>query len=141
MLEYETANPGQDRSKPEGEHFNPDADTSAAQVSFAPGDYVIDMTKSNTPSGIHGIPKEYSTARRPHSDSPAPPHPNDQFTGLAEGGVHANDSKERAGSNSSDHTLIQDGPASPMKSAMKPGALTQQTDAKEHSAKSNTRRN
>ncbi|PVH79413.1 aquaporin, partial [Cadophora sp. DSE1049] len=27
MLEYETANPGQDSAKPEGEHFNPDLDT------------------------------------------------------------------------------------------------------------------
>ena len=35
------------------------------------------------------MPKEYGTERRPFSDSPAPPHPNDQFTGLAEGGMHA----------------------------------------------------
>ncbi|TVY71202.1 Aquaporin-1 [Lachnellula suecica] len=42
MLEYETANPGQDLEQAEGEHFNPDNDTSHPHVAFAPEQYVQD---------------------------------------------------------------------------------------------------
>ena len=86
MLEYETANPGQDRAKEEGQHFNPDHDTSNPRVSFAPEDYAT-MEEGRT----YGIPKEYGTERRPFSESPAPPHPNDQFAGLTDGGMHADE--------------------------------------------------
>lgn len=83
MLEYETANPGQDSSKEEGEHFNPDLDTTHPRVSFAPADYAASGAE-----GKIGDPREYGTERRPFSDSPAPPHANDQFRGL-EGGILA----------------------------------------------------
>lgn len=104
MLEYETANPGQDGS-PTGEHFNPDLDRSDPRVSFAPNEYALEegrmssTTAANSspnnssnlvPSQI-GHPKEYGAERRPYSDSPAPPHKNDQFTGLEDGGMHANE--------------------------------------------------
>jgi aquaporin rerated protein, other eukaryote len=110
MLEYETANPGQDRGE-EGEHFNPDLAAHDPRVSFAPSDYAMEeglshdprnpqagdgvrqppsgvAVKKNGPSNI-GEPIEYGEAHRPYSASPAPPHPNDQFAGLAEGGMHA----------------------------------------------------
>jgi hypothetical protein len=35
--------------------------------------------------------REYEAERRPYSESPAPPHPNDQNTGLAKGDMHANE--------------------------------------------------
>lgn len=142
MLEYETANPGQDSSKPEGESFNPDLDPSNPRVSFAGDDYAmeegrggqgISSTSASTwkPNGgavdgafngdrtVNGVaygnghgnangaghdnghlgvpggnpqhvgtPREYGTQARPYSASPAPPHGNDQFAGLEEGGMH-----------------------------------------------------
>lgn len=39
MLEYETANPGQDEDEKEHNAFNPDRDHSAPRVSFDPGQY------------------------------------------------------------------------------------------------------
>lgn len=35
--------------------------------------------------------KEYGSERRPFSDSPTPPRSNDQFTGLADGSIHADE--------------------------------------------------
>lgn len=92
MLEYETANPDQDASKPQGEHFDPDnvvdddVDIEAGhrpQVAFVPSGYTPDNTME------HGDPKEYGMERRPFSESPAPPHMNDQFAGLTAGGMHS----------------------------------------------------
>ena len=80
MLEYETANPGQDRSKPKGEHSH------APSISSAPEDYA--MEEAFTPVGRSGIPREYGTEERPFTGSPRPPHPNDQYTGLTDGGMH-----------------------------------------------------
>ncbi|KUJ14382.1 aquaporin [Mollisia scopiformis] len=129
MLEYETANPGQDRSKEEkGEHFNPDAH---ARVSFAAEDYAEQGMAGPNPNGNLrriGTPKEYGAERRPFSDSPAPPHPNDQFAGLADGGMHANEvikpmdtrgsgSEQTLGGNSVSHTGTM-----AQKSAIKPGS-------------------
>ncbi len=104
MLEYETANPGQDSSKEEGEHFNPDLDQSQPRVSIALDDY------AHATDGTHGTPREYGSARRPFSESPAPPHPSDQFVGLASGGMHADEyvkptAKNARSGSESDHTL------------------------------------
>lgn len=102
MLEYETANPGQDATKPQGEHFDPELNGNNPRVSFAPGDYA--MEERNI-----GMPREYGTESRPYSSSPAPPNPNDQFTGLAEGGMHADENervfKQSNGDAGSDQTL------------------------------------
>jgi aquaporin related protein len=86
MLEYETANPNQDASKPEGDHFDPDAHSpSNPRVSFATEDY----DNSNMDGErMHEMPREYGAGRRSYNESPAPPHPNDQFTGLSKGGMH-----------------------------------------------------
>jgi aquaporin rerated protein, other eukaryote len=129
MLEYETANPNQDASAPEGEHFNPDDHASNARVSFAPEDYASTNVDEER---LHGTPRDYSAGRRPYSESPAPPHPNDQFAGLAEGGMHGEELVKPTQSvgGDSDRTL-----ASPMgnqnsaihKSAMKPGLLGNST--------------
>jgi aquaporin related protein len=133
MLEYETANPGQDRSREKGEHFNPDLDTSHPRVSFAPEDYAEQgLAGSHTTNGTNGdlrrigTPKEYGTDRRPFSDSPAPPHPNDQFAGLTAGGMHGDEyikpttrgsgSDQTLGGNSVNHTRVAH------KSAIKPGS-------------------
>lgn len=107
MLEYETANPGQDRAHAKGEHFNPDLDTSHPRVSFAPDDYAMEEGNSKVmANGRIGTPQEYGSKHRPFSDSPAPPHPNDQFTGLHEGGMHASELvKPVHDSTDSDHTL------------------------------------
>jgi aquaporin rerated protein, other eukaryote len=120
MLEYETANPNQDASGLKGDHFNPDEHASNPRVSFAPDDYAAaDMEEERV-----GTPKEYGVERRPYSESPAPPHPNDQFAGLADGGMHADEIVKPSQSvgGDSDRTL-----ASPLgnqvhKSAMKPGS-------------------
>ncbi|KAI9645271.1 Aquaporin-1 [Ciborinia camelliae] len=81
ILEYETANPGQDA-----------AETQAMtnRVSFAEEGMVGQELDASGASRVHGTgnygpAKEYGTARRPFSDSPAPPHPNDQFAGLNNG--------------------------------------------------------
>lgn len=79
MVEYETANPGQDASIPEGEHFDPNA---SQHVSFMPKDDASAMEE-----GRAGTPVEYGTEMRPYSKSSAPPHPNDQYAGL-ETGMH-----------------------------------------------------
>ncbi|KAH8667496.1 aquaporin-like protein [Tricladium varicosporioides] len=81
MLEYETANPGQDRSKPEGEYFNPNLNPSHPRVSFALEDYAMEEGRSDKLR----TPKEYGTSRRSLGDSPTPPHPNDRFAGLSNG--------------------------------------------------------
>ncbi|KAH9212224.1 aquaporin-like protein [Leptodontidium sp. 2 PMI_412] len=86
ILEYETANPGQDSMKPEGEHFNPDLDTSALKVSFAPSDYVAAEEGRS-----HGVSLEYGAQSRHFSDSLAPAHTEDQYRGLGNGGMHGND--------------------------------------------------
>jgi aquaporin related protein len=100
MLEYETANPGQDRSKTAGEHFNPDEHTEKARVSFAPEEYAMEegrVMRSDggvmEPDGT-GDPHEYGRQQRPYSKSPAPPHANDQYAGL-DGGMHSDDQQPR----------------------------------------------
>jgi len=100
MLEYETANPGQDATKPQGEDFDPGMDDNNPRVSFAPEDYAMEERSI-------GIPREYGAEARPYSHSPAPPNPNDQFAGLAEGGMHANENFKRpaSGDGGSDETL------------------------------------
>jgi aquaporin related protein len=100
MLEYETANPGQDAAQAAGEHFDPDLETANQRVSFATEDYA----HHNGVNGNIGEPKEYGTDRRPFSNSPAPPHKNDQFAGLQAGGMHA-DELLRGGSESDQATL------------------------------------
>lgn len=116
MLEYETANPGQDRAQTEGEHFNPDEHTGKARVSFAPEDYAMEEGRANG-SGLGvgpdnvGAPNEYGTQQRPYSKSPAPPHANDQFAGLNEGGMHANEQQTadyppRSMGGDSDRTVV-----------------------------------
>lgn len=149
MLEYETANPDQDASKPEGEYFDPDAVTvvdssPTTRVNFAPSESFA-MRQGNGNGGI-GTPSEYGTERRPYSDSPAPPHPNDQFAGLAEGGMHAAEPVKELRDTSSGSTL--DGSQSPLgagvghKSAMKPGSSHgADANGKERSVKSNTYNN
>src|ERR1700712_4172370 len=52
MLEYESANPGQDASNPEGEHFNPDLDHSNPHVSFAPNEYAMEEGRAGTASTV-----------------------------------------------------------------------------------------
>jgi aquaporin related protein len=101
MLEYETANPDQDRAKDEGEHFNPDLYTAHSRVSFVAEDYAAMEGRT------HGHPKEYGAERRPFSDSPAPPHPNAQFAGLPNGGMHAGEMVKpiRSMGGDSDRTL------------------------------------
>ena len=93
MLEYETANPGQDAAKPIGEHFDPDAAQHDNHVSFAPKDEASQMEE-----GRIGTPEEYGEEIRPYSTSPAPPNANDQFAGL-EDGMH---SHERNTTNTAD---------------------------------------
>ncbi|EKD21548.1 MIP family channel protein [Drepanopeziza brunnea f. sp. 'multigermtubi' MB_m1] len=161
MLEYETANPGQDSAVPEGERFNPDLERgSTARVSFAPGDYAI-ATKpaaaaaaAAAADGRHGAPKEYGTASRPFSDSPAPPHPNDQYCGLADDSTHGHEVFKPLHASASDMTLtssisipgsptrIMMPPGQPAhKSAIKPGSRGQGGTAHESSMRSNTYQN
>ncbi|KAF7905788.1 hypothetical protein EAF00_000067 [Botryotinia globosa] len=97
LLEYETANPGQDAGRV-GEVYDPEAQAIKNRVSFASEGMVGRELDESSASHVHGngndfqAPKQYGTKRRPFSDSPAPPHPNDQFTGLNEGGLHADES-------------------------------------------------
>lgn len=65
-------------------------------------------------------PKENRAGRRPFSESQVPPHPNDQFTGLAEGGMNADEmvrptERERS---ASERTLAGNGGT--QRAAMKP---------------------
>ncbi|KAF7926507.1 hypothetical protein BELL_0239g00030 [Botrytis elliptica] len=96
MLEYETANPGQDAGRV-GEVFDPEAQAIKNRVSFASEGMVGRELDESGASQVHGngnhfkAPQEYGTKRRPFSDSPAPPNPNDQFAGLSEGGMHADE--------------------------------------------------
>lgn len=146
MLEYETANPNQDSSKPEGEHFNPDLDTTAARVSFAPNEYVAAEEGRHAPT--HGSPTEYGTDRRPFSSSPAPPHPNDQFAGLADGGMNTTElvkaSRVQSPGTPSERTLMENSPPPTLhKSAIKPGSIrgAAANGGQEHSVRSNTHNN
>lgn len=148
MLEYETANPNQDAAEKGGEHFNPDDHSiTHTHVSFAPGD--SPRQNVDEEMAMHGTPIEYGAARRPYSESPAPPHPNDQFTGLAEGGMHADEmvkpvqnlggDSDRTLASSSQGTIIVH------KSAVKPGSLGSPTvgngNKGERSMRSNTQAN
>ncbi|THV50118.1 hypothetical protein BGAL_0164g00090 [Botrytis galanthina] len=96
LLEYETANPGQDAGRV-GEVFDPEAQAIKNRVSFASEGMVGRELDESGASHVHGngnhfkAPQEYGTKGRPFSDSPAPPNPNDQFTGLSEGGMHADE--------------------------------------------------
>jgi len=147
MLEYETANPGQDSTRPEGEHFNPDLDQSHPHVAFAPEEYAMEEGRSEPAYGNHQ--EEYGMARRPFSDSPAPPHKNDQFAGLAEGGMHAGElvkpaqTTHTSGSTSSDQALFPgtDQSKVPMKPVLKPGSQGNASTGKERSLRSNTQTN
>jgi len=118
MLEYESANPNQDASKPEGEHFNPHNDNSHSPFSFAPEDY----TRQNQ----NGLPREYGAERRPFSQSRAPPYPNDQFAGLADGGMNSDEMVKPVQSmgGDSDRTLVPNASlnGNGHKSNMKPGS-------------------
>ena len=74
---------------------------------------------------MHGTPQEYGLGRRPYSESPAPPHPDDQFAGLAGSGIHGEEAMmpPQSIAGNSDRTS-----ASPIgnqvhKSAMKPRPL------------------
>ena len=96
MLEYETANPGQDAGRV-GEVIDPEAQAIKNRVSFASEGLVGRELDESGASHVHengnhfGAPKEYGTKRRPFSDSPAPPNANDQFAGLSEGGLHTDE--------------------------------------------------
>ncbi|ESZ94199.1 hypothetical protein SBOR_5425 [Sclerotinia borealis F-4128] len=95
MLEYETANPGQDATRI-GESFDPEAHAMTNKVDFADEGMVGRELDESGAGRVHGSAgyghaKEYGTQRRPFSDSPAPPHPNDQFVGLNSGGMHADE--------------------------------------------------
>lgn len=142
MLEYETANPGQDSSKPEGEHFNPDLDTSAPKVSFAPGDYVAAEEGRS-----HGVPLEYGVQSRPFSESPAPTHPNDQYRGLAAGGMQGSEVNAivpiHTRGSSSDRTLVNPSTHQvPKKSVIKNGNQgTSHGNGHESSVRTNTYNN
>ncbi|KAA8575945.1 hypothetical protein EYC84_006110 [Monilinia fructicola] len=127
MLEYETANPGQDATRV-GESFDPEAQAIRNRVSFADEGMVgreLDESGASRvhESGNYGHGKEYGTHRRPFSDSPAPPHPNDQFAGLNQGGLHADDlvkGGEGQGTvrdkRDSEGTLVDNGKKSAMRS-------------------------
>lgn len=153
MLEYETANPGQDRAKPKGEHFDPDIDEEIPQhAHFADNEYAME-------EGCAGSPKEYGGEQRPWSESPAPPHPNDMFTGLVEGGMHGDEyvksrgQQERSSDNAQfpadrvvvpkelEHLRKQQQVV--RKPAMKPGSRGSETAGagKERSARHNTKTN
>jgi aquaporin related protein len=127
MLEYETANPGQDSARV-GEEFDPESHVRMQKrdtgVSFDDNSMGV-IGKDLNGVGRHhenhingnqganyGTPKEYGTERRPFSDSPAPPHPNDQFTGLAAGGMHADEHAETPISPVSGDTLVENGGSS-----------------------------
>jgi aquaporin related protein len=141
MLEYETANPGQDAAKP-GEHFNPDLegiDLSHAPVSFPPGDYAMEEGRV----GTRGTPREYGTERRPFTDRPAPPHPNDTVAGLADGGMHVDElakpTRMRQSGTSLDWTLTDSEQHQlTIKSAIKPGGGGSMAAGKERSVRSNS---
>ena len=83
---------------------------------------------------------------RPFSDSPAPPHPNDQFAGLADGGMHADEivkPTETTSSEGSENVLtgtMKHGNVTP-KSAIKPGSRGSNANGKEKSVRSNTQSN
>ncbi|APA07378.1 hypothetical protein SS1G_13045 [Sclerotinia sclerotiorum 1980 UF-70] len=95
VLEYETANPGQDAGRV-GESYEPQAHTTN-KVSFAEEGMVGRELDESGASHVHGTdknlgtPKEYGTHRRPFSGSPAPSHPNDQFAGLNGGGMNGDE--------------------------------------------------
>ncbi|PQE19269.1 hypothetical protein CJF32_00010953 [Rutstroemia sp. NJR-2017a WRK4] len=131
MLEYETATLAR-----VGEEFDPEShlgmpkrrDTGVSYDDSSMGAIGKELNgvgrhHENHTNGEHaanyGTPKEYGTARRPFSDSPAPPHLNDQFRGLAPGGMHADENVESPISPVSEHTLVENG-GSPVskKSAM-----------------------
>ena len=111
MLEYETANPGQDNARKEGEHFNPDEHTGKARVSFSPEEYAMEEgraggTRVRSNSNNIGIPNEYGMQERPYSKSPAPPNANDQFAGLSEGGMHGTEKQHSSMGGDSDRTVV-----------------------------------
>ncbi|KAB8290420.1 hypothetical protein EYC80_010852 [Monilinia laxa] len=148
MLEYETANPGQDATRV-GESLDPEAQAIRNRVSFADEGMVgRDLDESGASrvhgSGHYGHGKEYGTHRRPFSDSPAPPHPNDQFAGLNQGGLNADDlAKGGEGQGiirdkrDSEGTLVENG----KKSAMRPNSNGNGTEVVGGSARDNTHNN
>ena len=150
MLEYESANPGQDATKPVGEVFNPDLDQSLPHVEFAPEEYAMSgrtatnhsagMASADGSGGIIGSPKSYGTERRPFSDSPAPAHPDDQFAGLTDGGMHADEIERHEESGSgSNRTLGASGTLpTGMKTAMKKTPAGSSPPRKERSVRANT---
>jgi aquaporin related protein len=142
MLEYETANPGQDSSKISDEHFNPDLDHSHPHVAFAPDDYDMSgRTITGNSDGI-GTPREYRAERRPYSESPAPPHPNDQFTGLADGGMHGDEMVRPMESESSaSERTLGGNVGTAIKPAMKKGSAGSNVPGKERSVRSTTQNN
>ncbi|KAG0650492.1 Aquaporin-1, partial [Hyphodiscus hymeniophilus] len=104
MLEYETANPGQDAAKEKGEHFDPDLDQEHPHVAFAPEEYatpgrtVTDQSTQDSRAGLQngnssregtGFLTEYGPDGRPFSRRPASTQLNDQFAGSAERGMAA----------------------------------------------------
>lgn len=137
MLEYETVNPNQDASNPVGDHFDPDEHTNNPRVSLAPEDYLGEER-------MYVTPREYGAGRRPYIESPAPTHPNGQFAGLAEFGMHAEGIgiPPQSIAGDSDRTL-----ASPIcnqghKSALKPRPLGSSPNGNGHrSLRNNTHAN
>ncbi|CAG8951861.1 hypothetical protein HYFRA_00005665 [Hymenoscyphus fraxineus] len=131
-LEYETANPGQDH-----DHL----DSLRSRVTFTSVDYSMEEgTAKEMANGRIGTPKEYGSGHRPYSNSPAPPHPNDQFTGLRDGGMHATDvDTPRHKSTSAATTIANEAAAIPIrKSSMKPGSHGIQELRQERSVKATT---
>jgi aquaporin related protein len=145
MLGYETATPNQDVSRPEGDNFNPDDHANNPNISFAPKD-TTDADAIKEKGRLHGTPREYGAGRRPYSESPAPPHPNDQFAGLAERGMHADEIIKPPHSlgGGSDRTLASPVGNQVHKSAVKPESLNNSTNGnknrhrRERSVKNNT---
>jgi aquaporin related protein len=79
---------------------------------------------------LHGTPREYGAGRRPYGESPAPPQPNDQFAGLAEGRMHADEIVKPTYSlgGGSDRALASPVGNQVHKSAMKPGSFNISTN-------------
>ncbi|QSZ36472.1 hypothetical protein DSL72_006351 [Monilinia vaccinii-corymbosi] len=120
MLEYESANPGQDAagSSTHGVEFlSPEAQAIRNHANSLDDGMIARGLEESGAGRVNG------THRRPFSDSPAPGHPNDQFAGLNSGGIQVDDfamgaegqgtarnEKDSAG------TLVENGKKSAMKS-------------------------
>jgi aquaporin related protein len=136
MLEYETANPHQDASKPEGDHFNPEDDgRSTPRASFTPVDCANPTMDGET---LNGIARDYSAAGGSYNESPSLLHPNNQSSGPTEGDMHAGEVfKPTHSVDDSDQTLAPDAWLSSRgslvhKSAIKPGSVASNRNGNGH---------